>query len=149
MNLKEKIKNDLRQALKKRDERRISTLRMLNNALINLEITQKRRKLDDQAIQKTIQSEVKKRRDSIEAFQKGNRDDLVKKESEELEILKEYLPAELSQEEIREIVQKIISGLEDKSPKNFGQVMGQVMKEVQGRAEGKIVSQIVKEELNK
>jgi len=92
--IKEKINQDLKSAMKKGDKLKVSVLRMLNSDIHNKEI-EKKEKLNDQEVQEVIFSEIKKRKESIEQFKKGNRDDLAEKEQKELKILKQYLPEQL------------------------------------------------------
>jgi uncharacterized protein YqeY len=147
--LKERIENDLRQAQKEKEKTTVSTLRMLNAAILNAEIAAMRKKFQDEDVMTVIRQEVKKYKDSIEEYKKGEREDLVKKEEEELKILMKYLPAELSEEEIRKIVEEKVNELGASGPGDFGKVMGAVMKEIAGRAGGDKVGKIVKEMLEK
>jgi len=146
--LKERIDNDLKESLKAKDESRVSTLRLLKSALKNLEI-EKQEELKDEDIVAAIKKQAKQRKDSIEEFKKGNRQDLVEKEAKELAVLKEYLPEEMSQEELAEIVKSAISESGATSAKDMGLVMKEAMAKVGGRADGKAVSAMVKEELLK
>lgn len=147
--LRERIENDLKQAQKERNEAVVSTLRMLNAAIKNAEIAAMRRKFEDKDIIAVIRQEVKKHKDSIEEYKKGGREDLVKKEEQELEILMKYLPPELSEEELKKIVEEKIKELGVTSLTDFGKVMGAVMRVVAGRAGGDVVSRVVKELLEK
>ena len=147
--LKERIENDLKQALKERNQTAVSTLRMLNAAILNAEIAEMRKEFKDEDIIAVTRQEVKKHKDSIEEYGKGKRDDLVKKEEQELEILMKYLPAELGEEEIKKIVKSKVDELGATGPADFPKVMGAVMKLVAGRAGGDAVSRIVKEMLEK
>jgi hypothetical protein len=122
---------------------------MLNAAILNAEIAAMRKEFKDEGIVAIIRQEVKKHKDSIEEYEKGKRDDLVKKEEQELEILMKYLPAELGEEEIRKIVKSKVDELGGGRPADFPKVMGAVMKEIAGRANGEIVSKIVREMLEK
>ncbi|MCK5357549.1 MAG: GatB/YqeY domain-containing protein, partial [Elusimicrobiales bacterium] len=96
-----------------------------------------------------IKSEIKKRKDSITAYTEGGRTDLAKKEEAELETLSKYMPEQMSEEAVNEVVKKIVSGLDDAGPTDFGRVMGQAMKELKGQADGTVVSEAVKKALNK
>ena len=145
MSLQETIDQDLKKAMIQKEELVVSVLRMFKSALHNQVTAKKKKKLSDEEALEIIVSQAKKYKDSIEAFKKGNRDDLVEKEEKELKIIKQYLPEQLSSEEINKIVQEVISQVGDE--KNFGKVMGQVMGRVKGRADGKVVTQIVKESL--
>ena len=158
MSLKEKIEEDLKRALKEKKERAISVLRLLKNAIflkekekrykiftqkkgIKEEELEKESQLLDEEIIEVISSEIKKRKEAILEFKKGKREDLVEKETEELEILKSYLPQQISEEEIQKLAKEII----EKVGPNFGAVMREMMQKVRGRAEGSLVSKIVKE----
>lgn len=143
MSLQETIDRDLKKAMIQKDELAVSVLRMLKSALHNRIIAKKKKKLSDQETLEVISSQAKQHKDSIEAFKKGNRDDLVKKEEREFEVIKQYLPKQLSVQEIKKIVQEIIGPMGDE--KDFGRVMKQVMGRVKGQADGQVVSQVVKE----
>jgi uncharacterized protein YqeY len=149
--LLEKINQDFKKALAEKDEVKVSTLRMLKTAIHNLEIElrPKKKELTDELILEVISREIKRRKEAIEAYEKGNRLDLAKKEKKELEILSLYLPEQLSDDKIREIVRAKIAELGASSLQDFGKVMGVVTKETKGKAEGSKVAAIVKEELNK
>lgn len=143
----EQLKVDLNEALKARDEIRVSVLRFLLSAIHNQEI-QKQQDLTDGEVIAVIQKQVKERRESIEAFQKGGREDLMNKEEAELDILSKYLPQQLSEEEVKNLVTEVIKETGEGSPADFGRVMGAVMGRVKGRAGGSIVSKLVKEKLS-
>jgi len=162
MTLKEKIQNDLKEAVKKKEELKSSVLRMLSAAILNNE-KEKRYKLsktkpeftekdlekesqliDEEAIE-VISSEIKKRKESILEFEKGKRQDLVEKEKKELEILEKYLPEQLSEEEIKKFAQEMIEKVGAKEMKDIGRVMAELMPKIKGKADGGLVSKIVKE----
>ncbi len=148
--LLEKIKNDLKQALKAKDEARVSTLRFLLSAIHNKEIALRcaqGKNLPDEEVVEVIRQQVKLRKESIEAFKTGKRDDLVKKEQGELEILNNYLPQQISQGELTKVVEEEILETGATGPRDFGKVMGEVMAKVKGQAEGQKVAKIVKEKL--
>lgn len=144
----EQLKVDLNEALKARDEIRVSVLRFLLSAIHNQEI-QKQQELSDEEVIAVIQKQVKERRESIEAFQKGGRKDLVGKEEAELDILSKYLPQQLSEEEVKNLVTEVIRETDAGSPADFGRVMGTVMGKVKGRAGGELIAKFVKEQLSK
>jgi len=147
MNLKKKIEGDLTRALKDKNPTAISSLRFLLSAIHNEEIAKKKRdKLTDEEISKVIFSLVKKHNDSIEAFQKGSRQDLAEKEKSERQIIEKYLPKQLGEEAINKIVQDIIDKNRDQ-PLVFGRIMGLVMKETKGQADGRVVNEIVKKSI--
>ena len=162
--LKEKILQNLNTALKEKKELGLSVLRMLSAAINNRE-TEKRTKLwkekpdlssqalkkesklTDEEVAEVVSAEAKKRKESIEGFQKGNRQELAEKEKKELEILEKYLPEQLSQEQIKKLVQEAISKVGAKEMRNMGKVMQELMPKVKGKADGVLVSKVVKESL--
>lgn len=146
--LKERIDNDLKVALKNKDTIRISTLRFLKSAIHNAEIA-KQEELKDEDIIAVIKKQVKQHQDSIGEFKKGSRQDLVDKETKELEILKSYLPEELKPEELLNIVKETMLKTNATSAKDMGRVMKETMARVKGRADGRTVSELVREELSK
>jgi len=147
MSLIQKIRTDLEQALRKNDKLRCSVLRLALSSIRNAEIAQQKT-LDDSGILIVIDKEAKMRRESIEAFEKGNRPDLVAKETAELAILLEYLPEQLTRQEIVEAARKVISELGAASPKDKGKVMSQLMPQLRGKAQGQEVSEVVTELLS-
>lgn len=149
MKTSEQIEQDLKKAQKAKDEVSLTTLRMLKSALHNQEISLKQKELKDGEVLKVVATEVKKHKDSIEAYRQGERGDLAQKEEVELAILEKYLPEQLGDEEIRRVVAEILDkNPELKDPKAFGKVMSQVMAQLKGQADGQIVNQIVKELIN-
>ncbi len=144
--LLKKIKTDLNQALKKKETVRVSVLRFLLSALHNKEI-EKKGELTDEEVVSVIQKQIKLRKEAIENYQKGKRDDLAKKEREEKEILSNYLPQMISSEELEKIISDLIKKTNAKGPQDFGKVMGEVMKQVKGKADGSEVARLVKEKL--
>jgi hypothetical protein len=144
--LREKIADDMRTAMKARDQARVGALRMLMAAVKNSEV-EKLHELSDDEVVEVVAREAKRRRESIEAFEKGGRADLVEKESAELGVLEAYLPAKLSDEELAGIVDEAIAETGASSPKQMGEVMKAVMPKVRGRADGAQVSALVKARL--
>lgn len=144
--IEEQIKKDLKAAQKQKRELEVSALRFLLSALHNKEI-EKQEKLTDEDVVKVLQNQVKQRKESIEAFKKGGRVDLARKEEEELKILSKYLPQEISGEELEALIDEVISDTGASGPSDFGKVMGQVMGRVKGRAEGATVALMVKKKL--
>jgi uncharacterized protein YqeY len=147
MGLIEQIRSDLDQSIRQRDNLRCTTLRLLISSIHNIEIDQQHKTLDDTGIGSVVAKEIKKRRESIEAFEKGNRPDLVAKEKAELDILSKYLPQQMSRDEIiaaaRQVIAEIGAGAGDK-----GKVMGKLISQTKGKADGKEVSDIVTELLS-
>jgi len=144
--VKKKIQSDLNQALKNKREIEVSTLRLLLSEIHNQEIANKA-ELTEEEIVRIIQKEVKKRKEAIEAYQKGKRDDLVAKERQELAILSKYLPQQLPPQELEAIVQSTIEEIKAMGMSDFGKVMGAVMAKAKGKADGKAVSEAVKKAL--
>ena len=153
--LKKTIEDQIKEAMKARDEVKLSTLRMLISSIRNREIEKRAKlvkggaesdinslsQLNDEETLDAVRSEVKKRRDAIVEYEKANRPELAQKEKDELAILQAYLPAELSDEEIEKLLQPLAAGA---SEKDFGRVMGAAMKAVSGRASGDRVGAMVK-----
>jgi len=146
MAILEKIEADFQQAFKEQKKDVMSTLRLLLASLKNEKI-KKMADLTDEDTIKIIKSEIKKRQEAIIEYQKGNREDLAAKEKQELSILNQYLPEQMSPEAVKTEVIRILSQLEDKD--NIGRVMGAVMAELKGQADGSLVKKIVEEELTK
>ena len=147
MQLLERIENDFKQALKEKDKLTVSILRMVKSAIHNKEIEKKSAALTEAEVAKVLTRQVQQHRDSIELFKKGNRPELVEKETKELEILKRYLPKQLSPQEITSVIETIIIQEGAKGKSDFPQVMKLAMSQLQGKADGKLVSQIVSEKL--
>ncbi len=144
-----RIARDLRDSIRNRDAIRTSTLRMITASMQNLAIDKKVKELEDGDVLKIISKQLKQHQDSIESFKKGCRLDLVEKESKEFEILKSYLPEQLSEEKIAEIVKDIISQTGASSKSDFGKVMKLSMEELKGRADARSISSIVQKLLVK
>lgn len=148
MSIKDQILNDMKSAMKARDMQTVSALRMVNSALKNKEIEVRPQELTDQDVIGVIKKLSKQRKDSIEQFQKAGRDDLVANEQNELSVLEKYLPALMSEDQIKEVVLASINELGANSMKDMGKVMQAVTAKTQGSADNKIVSQIVKAHLS-
>src|SRR3989344_4078215 len=146
--LKEKLQNDMKEAMKAGDALRRMALSLVLSAVKNKEI-EKRSKLTDEEIIDAISSEVKKRKESIESYEKGGREELAQKERDELNVLMEYMPEQMSEDEIRTEAKKAIAETGAKEIKEMGKVLGVLMPNLKGRADGQTVSRIVKEELQK
>jgi uncharacterized protein YqeY len=147
MSLKETLQEDWKTALKNKDNFRAGVLSMTRAAILQVEKTDGS-KLDDAAVVDVISKEVKQRRESIADFEKGNRQDLVDQTQKEIEILLDYLPQQLTEDEIAEIVRSAVNESGASSMKDMSKVMSIIMPDVKGRADGKLVSQIVKQFLN-
>lgn len=149
LTLRETVLSDLTKALKEGRKEEAGTLRFLMAQVKNREIEDKKREegLNDGEMLEVIMREAKKRRESIGAFKKGGREDLVKKEEAELKILEKYLPAQMSEEAIRNEVKKAITETGATNIKDLGNVMSVLMSRLKGKADGALVSNIVKEML--
>ncbi|PIR42065.1 MAG: glutamyl-tRNA amidotransferase [Candidatus Yanofskybacteria bacterium CG10_big_fil_rev_8_21_14_0_10_37_15] len=175
--LKEKLQQDVKDSLKNGDKQRRLVLGMVLASIKNKEI-EKRNELDDEEITSVVSSEIKKRKDAIEQYEKGGRSELAEQEKQEIRILMNYLPEQMSEEQIRTEVEKAISEIRSTGsasslqagsapstspgqasslqansgqagPKDIGKVLGILMSKIKGKADGQFVSQIVKEELSK
>lgn len=144
--IKEKLSELMKASMKSGDKDTLAYVRNLHAAIRKKEIDDKV-ELDDAGVQKIIQTAMKQRQDSIEQYKSGNRPDLVAKEEAELNFLKQYMPAQMSEEEIRKLVDWAVAESKAQGPKEMGKVMGLLMPKVQGKADGKLVNQIVKERL--
>ncbi|MFH1269946.1 MAG: GatB/YqeY domain-containing protein [Candidatus Omnitrophota bacterium] len=147
--LEEKIFNDYKEAMKSRDGLKSSVLSFLRAAMMNVALEKKKKNLDDNDCVAVIKKQVKQRQDSIEQFQKGNRQDLADKEIKELAILKSYLPEELGEDEIKKIIEEAVLSTAACGIKDMGRAMKEVTAKIAGRADSKLVSDLVKERLSK
>jgi uncharacterized protein YqeY len=146
MGLRERIDTDTKDALKSGAKDKVSTLRMLNAALKNKQID-RRRPLTEEEVVDTVRSLIKQRKDSIEQFAKGGRQDLVDKETAEVTVLEVYLPEPLSREELEVMVREAVNRTGAQGAKDMGKVMKALIPMVGGRADGKLISEIVKSAL--
>src|SRR5512139_1243121 len=146
MGLREKIDGDIKDAMKAGAKDKVSALRMLSAALKNKQI-EKRAPLTDGEVQDTVRSLIKQRKDSIEQFAKGGRQDLVDKETAEVAFLEVYLPQQLAKDEVEKIVREIIAQTGAQGAKDMGKVMKALMPVLAGRADNKLVSELVKHAL--
>ena len=147
MSLEERLADEMRSALRSRDTLRLSVIRMARAAVKNKEILE-RKKLDDTTIVKVISGLVKKGEESLVHFQQANRIELIEKQEKELEILRSFLPQQLSKDEIFALVDKAIKETNALEMKDLGKVMKALMPKISGRADGKIVNQMVREKLS-
>ena len=143
MSIREQILADIKEAMKAKDEFKRDTLRTLNAALKQVEVDQ-RIEMTDEVVLPLLQKEIKKRADSVELYLKGAREDLAKKEQSEIELIKAYLPAQLSDDELKDKIKSII----EKVGKNLGSVMKMAEDEIGASAEAKRISMIAKELLS-
>ncbi len=162
--LKEQLKNAQKEALKAGDAKRRMVIGMVLNAVKNRELDKRTKlaksesdpakldelsRLNNEETLEVISSEIKKRKDSIESFRAGGREELAQGEQEEVDMLMAYMPEQMSEEAIREEIKKTIADVGAKDVKEMGKVIGAVMTKVKGKADGALVSRLVKEELLK
>lgn len=148
MNLEEKVNESLRKAIKESDKVRMDTLRSIRASIIEFNKSGIGRAMTSDDELKILQSAVKKRKEAIELYEKGGRQELADREKEEIRIIQEFLPEQLSEGEVRTIVKKIITEVNAMSLKDLGKVMGKAMQELKGKAEGSLVQSIAKELLS-
>ena len=142
MTLKSTLDDHLKQAMRSRDNLRRDVIRYLKSEIRNQEI-KVQHDLDDQEVMLVLARQAQQRRDSIEAFQAADRADLVQREQSELALIMEYLPQQMTEQEIAELVQKTVVEIGAQGPSDMGRVMGRIMPQVRGRAEGRAVSAAV------
>jgi uncharacterized protein YqeY len=140
----EKLDQDLKAALKAKDETVVSSLRNIKAAIKNAEI-EKKAPLEDADVLKVIAKQVKRHKDSIESFQSGGRQDLVEVEQAQMKILEQYLPAQMSDEAVLDLVTKVIADLNATTAADFGKVMKEASSRASGQTDGSTISKIVKE----
>jgi len=149
MSLEQRINSEYIQAMKEKDGVKSSTLSFLRAQLKNVLIDQRLKELTDADVISVIKKQIKQRQDSIDQFEKGGRPELADKEKAELAILKNYLPEELGEDQVRQIVSEAIKEVQAQGMKDMGNVMKAVMAKTGGRADGKLLSGLVKEALGK
>lgn len=137
--LKQQLQDDVKTAMKARDQVKLDTLRFVLSEIKNAEIDA-HSELSDEEVVKVLRKEVKKRQESIEQFKQGSRADLAEAEIPKVAIIESYVPKLMSREDVQKIVDQVVAG----GSKDFGAVMGQVMAQTKGQADGKLVSELVK-----
>lgn len=150
MSLKEQIAEDIKTAMKAKDKIRLQTVRGIKKAILEKEVELRPQGKDSLTPEQEIEllsQQAKQRRDSIEQFKNGGREDLAETESKELSIIETYLPAQLSEQEVEAIVDQIIASSGATSLKELGKVMGPAMKQLKGKADGKKIQELVKSKL--
>ena len=145
--MRNQILEDLKSAMKAQDKLKLSVIRMVKSS-IQMEELNKKRELTDEEVIDVISKQIKTRKDSINEFTKGGREDLIESTSKEIEILLTYLPKQLSEEEINNIIDKVFEEIKPSSPKDMGKVMKTVTPLVKGKADMGMVSSIIKNKLN-
>lgn len=144
MNLSERLSDDMKQAMRNQDKFKLTQIRMIRASIKNLEIDLKR-PADDNDVVNILSREIKQRKDSLQEFSKAGRDDLVTDLTAEIEIISQYLPVQLTEEEIKAIVTQTIQELGASSKAEMGKVMGALLPKTKGRADGKLVNQFVQQ----
>ena len=142
----EKLEKDMIEAMKSKEKEKLMVIRMVKAALKQEQIDHKKEINDDLLID-VVNKQIKMRKDSIAEFEKGGRQDLMDKTQAEIDLLMEYLPKQLSKEEVLEIIDAIFAEVKPTSPKDMGKIMGEAQKQLKGKADMKEVSTIIKEKL--
>jgi len=145
--LEEKIFNDYKESMKNRDKVRAQTLSFLRSQLKNLAIAQKKEKLEDNLVIDVIRQQIKQRQEAILKFEQANRNDLSQKEKQELDVLKSYLPPEISLEELGKIIDDIILQTQAMGLKDMGKVMKEAKIKISSRIDNQTLSQFIKDKL--
>ncbi len=147
MSLKEKINEDLKAAIKSQNPLRIETIRSIRAEILKMDKSGMGREMTEEEEIELLSKQAKMRKESMELFEKAGRTELVMHEKEQLKIIEEYLPKQMSEEEVKNIISDLILKMGDVTAKDFGKVMGMVMKELKGKADGKLVQDVVKAKL--
>lgn len=147
--LEDRLMNDYKEAMKAKDTLKSSVLSFLRAQLKNAAIDKRKDSLDDSECLAVIKKQIKERQESIEQFTKGLRQDLADKEAKELEILKSYLPPQLTSDEVKKIIEEVVLSVGAQGPKDMGRVMKELTARVAGHSDGKLLSDLVKERLAK
>lgn len=148
MSLESKIQSDLKEAMKAKDQAAMRSLRAIKSAILLFQTSGAGKELDEAAEIKMLQKLVKQRQESLDIYEKQGREDLARTEREEIGIIKKYLPEQLSEEKLREIISGIVSETGASSMKDMGRVMGMANQKLAGKADGKTIATIVKELLS-
>ncbi len=146
--MRNQILEDLKLAMKNQDKERLSVIRMVKGSIQMSELN-KKHELSDEEVIDVISKEIKSRKDSINEFKKGSREDLVQKTQSEIDILSEYLPKQLTEEELNEIINKVFDEVKPESSKDMGKIMKTLKPKVNGKTDMGLVSKIVKEKIEK
>ena len=151
MSLKDRIGEDIKSAMKAKDKIRLETVRSIKKVILEKEVALRPKGQDSLTEEQEIEvlsQQAKQRRDSIEQYRNGGREDLAEKEAQELAIIETYLPKQLSDEEVNSILDEIIASVGATTAKDLGKVMGVAMKQLKGKADGKKIQTMVKEKLS-
>lgn len=147
MNLVEKFNDDVKQAMKSQDKEKLSVVRMVKSA-VQLAKIELKHDLSDEEVIDVVAKQIKMRKDSIEEFTKAERNDLVEQYQREVEILNEYMPEQLSSEEVTKIIEEVFDKIKPTSPKQMGLIMKEITPKVKGKFDMGEISKIIKEKLN-
>jgi len=145
MSLKDQVQSQMIEAIKAKDTIKTSTLRMLKAEILKFETSGSNKETTDEILISIIQKQLKQRKDAAEQYLKGGRPELAEKEEQEAKILETYLPEQMSEEEVREIIKTVITEVGATSKADIGKVMGAIMAKVKGKADGKVINRIVQE----
>ena len=145
--MRDKILNDLKEAMKSQDKERLSVIRMVKGAIQMEELNTKRELNDDEVIS-IIAKQIKTRKESIVEFEKGNRNDLIEKTNSEIKLLEEYMPEQLSSEEVIEVIDKVFNEINPIGMSDMGKIMGKLNPLLKGKADMGFVSSVVKERIS-
>ena len=145
--MREKILNDLKEAMKNQEKTKLAVIRMVKGAMQMEELNLKR-PLTDEEVVMVISKQIKTRKESIVEFEKGNRQDLIDQTNAEIEILNTYMPEQLSEEEVLKIIEEAFNEVNPKAPSDMGKIMGLVSPKLRGRADMSYVSKTIKEKLS-
>lgn len=145
--MKERITNDLKEAMKAQDKERLAVIRMVKGA-ISLEEINTKKELNDNEIIGIIAKQIKTRKESIVDFEKGNRQDLIDQTNKEIEILNEYMPEQMSEEEVNKVIDEIFDEVKPTGMSDMGKVMSVAKERLNGRADMGYISRTIKEKLN-
>ena len=148
MSLEERINQDLKEAMKAKDQAALRGIRAIKDAILLEKTSGANHEISDAEEMKIVQKLIKQRKDSLDIYQKQNREDLAQTEREEIEVIKQYLPKQLTREELRAEIKKVIDEIGASSIQDMGKVMGTASKKLAGKADGKTMSGIVRELLN-
>jgi len=147
MEIQDRLSEDLKTAMKAKEKVKVETIRMVRAQLQDFQIAKRDELTEEDEISVLINA-AKKRKEALELYEKSDRQDLIDRERQELEIISAYLPAQLSKEEVEKVVLKVMEEVGASSAQDMGKVMGAAMKELKGKADGKMVQEIVREKLN-
>ncbi|ASI34778.1 MULTISPECIES: GatB/YqeY domain-containing protein [Exiguobacterium] len=148
MSLQERLTADMKEAMRSREKDRLTTIRMVKSSLQNEAIKLGKQELTDEEELTILSREMKQRNDSLREFESADRHDLVEKIQAEIIVLEAYMPKQLSQEEVQEIVDAAIAQTGASAPSDMGKVMGVVMPQLKGKADGALINRLVKQQLN-